>query len=66
MADFCSQCSINNFGKDFGDLKGLGKELLPGYGWLCICEGCGITLVDNQGKCVSKSCLKKHNKGAIK
>ena len=53
MADFCHECSIETFGEDFGDLKGIGKPgvtLEPGYGWQAICEGCGPILVDNEGK----------------
>lgn len=61
MADFCKQCSIDMFGKDFGDLKGLGdgKVLLEGRGWLTMCEGCGPILVDSEGSCISKDCLEK-------
>lgn len=62
MADFCKQCSIDMFGEDFGDLKGLGngEKLKPDYGWQALCEGCGMTIVDNDGKCISKHCLKQH------
>ena len=59
MADFCKQCSIATFGEDFGDLKGLGNgEVLPiDHGWLCLCEGCGTIIVDDEGNCISKDCL---------
>ena len=64
MADFCKQCSINIFGEDSGDLKGIGGEdsvpLKPGYGYAVICEGCGPTLVDEEGTCIH-GCIKKHN-----
>jgi len=58
MADLCKQCSIDIYGKDFGDLKGLGKgeELQKGNGWSCLCEGCGHTVVDDEGSCVSYFC----------
>ena len=51
MADFCKECSIEVFGEDFGDLKGLCDE---GYMSLAICEGgCGdevhMIFVDHNG-----------------
>ncbi len=66
MADFCKQCSIENFNEDFGDLKGVSErpltkeELDAGMGWLVLCEGCGSTIVDDEGACIGKKCLKKH------
>ena len=61
MADFCKQCSIEIYGEDCKDLYDLndGEKLKPGSGWKVLCEGCGITLVDNEGKCINKDC-KKH------
>jgi hypothetical protein len=68
MADFCKQCSEELFGKDFEDLKGLSREhsepLAPGEGYIVICEGCGLTVVDEDGKCIS-DCMKHHDKGHI-
>lgn len=55
MADFCQQCSIEQFGEDFKDLAGLGGNsiiLEEGRGYLALCEGCGSTLVDNEGRCI--------------
>lgn len=65
MADFCKQCSIALFGADHGDLKniGRGETLAPGEGWVCICEGCGPTLVNDDGECIS-DCLEQHNPSA--
>lgn len=62
MADFCKQCSLELFGEDNGDLKGLGdgRKLEPGFGWTAICEGCGFTIVDDDGACINKYCDKKH------
>lgn len=61
MADFCRQCSIDNFGFDSRDLAGLGFDPLPeGYGLTALCEDCGPTLVDNQGNCISSFCDKQH------
>jgi len=56
MADFCKQCSVNMFGEDFGDLKGIPD---PGQLADVICEGCGFTTVDHEGKCVKEDCLEK-------
>ncbi len=58
MADFCQQCSIELFGDDFKDLAHDEKGFLE-----IICEGCGWTVVDNNGKCVWKNCEK--HKGTI-
>ena len=58
MADLCKQCSIDQFGEDLGDLKGLAKDRDTVY--LVICEGCGPTVVDVDGLCVGK-CLENHH-----
>lgn len=53
MADFCKQCSIEQFGEDFGDLAGLAdldNEVLA------ICEGCGFIEVDCEGNCIAPCC----------
>lgn len=63
MADFCKQCSLELFGKDYGDLA----KLLPedqftwDTGASTICEGCGWITVDYEGKCCAISC-EKHGK----
>jgi len=58
MADFCKQCSIETFGKDYGDLANLGpaENLKPGEGWLALCEGCGPICVTHDGTCISNDC----------
>lgn len=53
MADFCKQCSIENFGEDLGDLEGLCR---PGEIVYVICEGCSGSIVDHTGKCVDPVC----------
>ena len=74
MADFCKQCSEEIFGEDLGDMKGLGEErelppswrmrnaiptaTTPSFGWEVLCEGCGFTLVDDEGKCIFAGCSK--------
>jgi len=62
MADFCTQCSIEIFGEDGGDLSGITNEKYTKKGIFVavICEGCGLIQVDHTGKCVANDCLKKH------
>lgn len=64
MADFCKQCSLELFGEDFGDLKGLttNEDWKKGLAAVVICEGCGVIQVDPDGRCISPDCLKKHRK----
>lgn len=64
MADFCKQCSIDVFGKDFGDMANLGPEgeLGEGEGWVCLCEDCGPTIVAQDGTCIADNCIKEHGK----
>jgi hypothetical protein len=67
MADFCKQCSIDNFGEDFGDLAGITKpeDFAEGKAVIVICEGCGVVQVDPDGVCISADCLEKgHKEGA--
>jgi hypothetical protein len=61
MADYCKQCGIDYLGEDCKDLKGLGdgKPLEPGWGYQVLCEGCGPTLVDDDGKCIA-DCDRHH------
>ena len=63
MADFCKQCSIQLFGKDFRELAGLRTEEMKEQNSfpVVICEGCGHTLVDEDGTCVDEDCLKRHD-----
>jgi hypothetical protein len=60
MADFCRDCSLEMFDKDFRDLAclGDGSKLQPGMGWHCICEGCGFILVDDDGVCIDGRCIR--------
>ena len=60
MADFCKQCSIENFGQDFGELANLITEEDTKNGLVSspvICEGCGIIQVNHLGECVSEDCM---------
>ena len=57
MAEFCRQCSIELFGKDFGEAARPGKpDPEPGYGWGFLCEGCGFTVVNKEGECIATHC----------
>ena len=64
MADFCRECSIDRFGKDYGELRDLCQDktitLSGDEGFPTTCEGCGPTLVDWAGQCISSNCLEKH------
>lgn len=51
MSDFCKSCSIELFGFDSKDLANLGN-LKPGIGFVVICKGCGLILVDVEGNCI--------------
>ncbi len=60
MADFCQQCSIENFGEDHQDLADLETDPASDFYVEALCEGCGETLVDRTGRCVAIDCLKLH------
>lgn len=71
MADFCKDCSIENFGEDIGDLAGLinltEDQLLeePDVNkWVVsvLCEGCGYIYVNNDGQRV----VNEHDVDAVK
>lgn len=61
MADYCKQCSLETFGKDYKELALLCS---PGDATQAICEGCGPQkgvfgiLVDHAGRCVDDTCAK--------
>lgn len=59
MADFCSQCSEELFGKDYRDFAGMVES---GFFPIVICEGCGVIQVDSEGRCVSEDCMMKGHK----
>lgn len=62
MADYCMQCSKAIFDEDYGDLKGLStiENTVQGFFAVVICEGCGPTSVDHEGRCVAANCLEFH------
>lgn len=65
MADFCKQCSIDIFQKDFGELAGLSKpeNTANGLYATAICEGCGVIQVNHLGECISPDCFVDHKTG---
>lgn len=62
MADFCSQCSLKMFDRDFHELAGVTspEAWAQGKAAVVICEGCGPVQVDPEGRCVSDDCPNKH------
>lgn len=68
MADFCKQCSEKIFGDDFRELANITtpEDTTNQLYASTICEGCGWTLVDHEGKCVADDCLEKGHKPEIK
>lgn len=61
MADFCKQCSEEMWGHDNRDLAASEHDIeLGGYKRLyTLCEECGPTMVDRDGKCIG-ACRLKH------
>lgn len=56
MAEFCTQCATE-MGLEESDFKGIpwddnAPPLKFGEGYSVICEGCGFTLVDEEGNCL--------------
>jgi hypothetical protein len=63
MADFCKQCSIDMFGKDFKELANcVTEEQFKNEGLMAtvLCEGCGAIQVDHEGNCLSEDCGGDH------
>lgn len=65
MAEFCKACSIEVFGANMGDLKGITKQSVweRGRARVVLCESCGPITVDPEGNCVSEDCLKAGQPG---
>lgn len=60
MASFCNQCADEmGFEPDFVGMISE-KECEGGYGILVLCEGCGTTVVNHLGECISPHCLLQH------
>jgi len=68
MANFCKQCSLYMFGPGYNDFENIGKGKPPlkkGYGYPVLCEDCGPILVNADGECITKDCLKNHGDQTI-
>lgn len=57
MADFCYQCTAKYFGDELApknDCRDLisKMEYDNGSGAVVLCEGCGPTMVDHEGRCL--------------
>ncbi len=63
MADFCKQCSIEQFEQDYRELAGLCK---PGEKASVFCDGCGLVWVDHNGVCQGGSECQEGHKPAAK
>jgi hypothetical protein len=66
MSDYCKQCSLEEFGKDYKELAGLSTEndTQNSLFATAICEGCGYIQVDHEGNCISEDCDGSHRKVA--
>jgi hypothetical protein len=61
MAEFCNQCAAElDFDPDFVGLT-TAEDWEKGVGRVVPCEGCGVTIVDPEGNCVT-DCLRHHRK----
>lgn len=62
VASFCAQCSVKMFNEDFRDFANMlhPEDAERGLVVPVICEGCGATFVDQEGKCVDVDCLEGH------
>ncbi len=67
MADFCKQCSIEEFGEDHKDLAGLStaEDTANGLYPVVLCESSGPIQVDHEGACISTDC-ELHGTASIK
>jgi hypothetical protein len=56
MAEYCWQCTEKHLGipGDRNDFAGLASKEYEKYP--TVCEGCGGTVVDHEGRCVGKRC----------
>ena len=59
MADFCYDCTKDILGvdpawNDFARFEAIGPRIPEGEFWKVLCEGCGVIVVDHEGKKVSE------------
>ena len=63
MANFCYDCTKDILGvdptwNDFGRFEATGGRIPEGEFWKVLCEGCGVIVVDNEGKKVDDILLR--------
>ena len=65
MADFCWQCCETVLGirGEQNDFNGFVEFKSEGVTASVLCEGCGPTVVDQEGKCINPNC--KEHGGAL-
>ena len=65
MADYCRACSVELFGKYYGDMNEITskEDWDRGEAGVVICEGCGVIQVDPEGNCVTIDCLRQGQAG---
>jgi hypothetical protein len=61
MADYCKECSIFWFSKDFKNFKKTPNSPQPkkGWGYLVLCECCGNIIVDRYGRMINSETKKR-------
>ena len=57
MADMCKQCSIETWNEDGEDFR---ATTAVDDKRVVLCEGCGLTVVNVLGECISERCTKQH------
>lgn len=62
MSDYCKQCSLAMFGRDFYDLAYLSTpaDTRAGQFPVVLCESCGPIQVDHTGFCICIDCYEGH------
>lgn len=56
MADFCYDCTKDILGVDptWNDFVATKQDTSENELWMVLCEGCGVIVVDREGKKISK------------
>ena len=62
MSNYCYDCTKDILGvdpkrNDFGSFEAIGPRIPEGEFWKVLCEGCGVIVVDNEGKKVNETRL---------
>ena len=54
MASFCYNCTAQLFGEEYADRNDFAGIVHTDERYYCLCEGCGWTTVDKDGKRVEE------------